>query len=135
MRAFRKSEILDAVVRDRRFALRLLKNLALRLDGHEQALRLFVAERAERRLARLLLRLAPVRPASGWVPLRFSPSNPELARTIGSTRWRISHFMGRFQQLGWLQRRPGLWIHREGLQEFLERPAAPDQAPKTGAAR
>jgi CRP/FNR family transcriptional regulator, cyclic AMP receptor protein len=118
--AFRKSELLDRVQRDRRFALRLLKNLALRLERYEQALADFVAEKTERRLARLLSRLAPIRPASGWVRLQFSPSNSELARTIGTTRWQISHYMGRFQRLGWLQRRPALWVHREGLKQFLE---------------
>lgn len=118
--AFRKSELLDRMQRDRRFALRLMKNLALRLDRYEQVLADFVAERTERRLARLLSRLAPVRPASGWVRLQCSPSNSELARTIGTTRWQISHYMGRFQRSGWLQRRPGLWVHREGLKEFLE---------------
>jgi CRP-like cAMP-binding protein len=118
--AFRKSELLDRIQRDRRFTLRLLKNLALRLDRYEQALADFVAERTERRLARLLSRLAPARPASGWVRLQFSPSNSELARTIGTTRWQISHYMGRFQRSGWLQRRPEPWVYRESLKEFLE---------------
>jgi CRP/FNR family transcriptional regulator, cyclic AMP receptor protein len=122
VQAFRKSELLDLAQQDRRFTLRLLKNLALRLDRCEQALADFVVERIERRLARLLSRLAPARPRSGWVRLQFSPSNAELARTIGTTRWQISHYMRRFQQLGWLQRRSGLWIHREGLNEFLELP-------------
>ncbi len=98
----------------------LLKGLALRLDRYEQLLADFLAERIERRLARLLSRLTPAKPASGWVRLQFSPSNSELARTIGTTLWQVSHYMRRFQQLGWLQRRPALWVHREGLDEFLE---------------
>jgi CRP/FNR family transcriptional regulator, cyclic AMP receptor protein len=117
---FRKSELLDLIQRDRRFALQLLRNLAVRLDRYEQALADFVAEKTERRLARLLSRLAPARPAAGWVKLQFSPRNSELARTIGTTRWQISHYMGHFQRLGWLRRRPDLWIHRESLREFLE---------------
>lgn len=118
--AFRKSELLDRIQRDRRFALRLLKNFAIRLDRYEQALADFVVERTERRLARLLSRLAPAKPPSGWVRLQFSPSNSELARTIGTTRWQISHYMGRFQRSGWLQRRPEPWVYRESLKEFLE---------------
>jgi hypothetical protein len=78
------------------FARRLLKNLALRLDRYEQALADFVTERTERGMARLLTRLAAAKPASGWVRSQFSPSNSELARTIGTTRWQISHYMGRF---------------------------------------
>jgi CRP-like cAMP-binding protein len=117
---FRGQELLDSMQRDRRFALRLLKNLALRLDRYEQAIGDFVTQKTESRLARLLSRLAPAKPASGWVPLKFSPTNPELARTIGTTRWQISHSMRHFQQLGWLQRRPSLWVRREGLNEFLQ---------------
>jgi len=116
---FRSSELLDRVQRDRRFALRLFRNLIRRLDRCGQAIQDFVTEPAERRLAWLLLRLAPARPASGWVRLRFSPSNAELARTIGTTRARISHFLNHFRQLGWLERRPELWVRREGLQNFL----------------
>ncbi|MBZ5625765.1 MAG: Crp/Fnr family transcriptional regulator [Acidobacteriia bacterium] len=121
--AFSRSELVNLMQQDRRFALRLLKNLALRLDRHEERIRDFVAERAERRLARLLFSFLPARAASGWVRLCFSPSNSELAKTIGTTRWRIAHFMRHFQQLGWLDRRPDLWVLCEGIREFLE-PAA-----------
>ena len=120
---FSRSELVDLVQQDRRFALRLLKNLALRLDRHEERIRDFVAEPAERRLARLLFSFLPARAASGWVRLCFSPSNSELARTIGTTRSRIAHFMRRFQQLGWLSRRPDLWVRCEGIREFLEQAA------------
>ncbi|HUI77589.1 MAG TPA: Crp/Fnr family transcriptional regulator [Bryobacteraceae bacterium] len=116
---FRRADLLDHVQKDRRFSLRLLKNLALRLNRYEESLRDSVTERAERRLARLLFRFLPARAHSGWVRLEFSPSNAELARTIGSTRWRVAHFMGRFQQLGWLDRRPDLWVRVEGIREFL----------------
>lgn len=118
--AFRVSQLLDRAQTDRRFARRLLRNLAYRLDRRGQAIGDFVAEPAERRLARLLSRLMPARPASGWVRLRFSLSNSQMARSIGTTRSRISHFIGHFRQLGWLQRRPELWVNREGLQEFLK---------------
>jgi len=118
--SFRKSEILSRLQQDPRFAARLLRNLARRLDRYEQTIQDAVLERAERRLALLLARLAPALPASGWVRLRFSPSNLELARTIGSTRWRIAHFMRHFQSLGWLQRRPDLWVLQQDLRQFLE---------------
>jgi hypothetical protein len=47
--------------------------------------------------------------------LEFSPTNTEIAKTIGSTRWQVAHFMRHFQQLGWLERRPDLWVHCETL--------------------
>jgi CRP-like cAMP-binding protein len=117
---FRKSELPALVRRDSRLAQQMLKNLALRLDRYEDTIRYFVTEQAERRLARLLVRLMPTRTKAEWTPLRFSPSNSELAKTVGTTRARIAHFMRHFQQLGWLGRRPGLWVRPEGLRAFLQ---------------
>jgi len=116
---FRISDLLDRLQQDRRFARRLLRSLAARLDSRTHSIRDFVTEPAERRLARLLYRLTPARNASGWVRLRFTPSNSEMARTVGTTRARISFFMGHFQRLGWLERRPTLRVRRDGLREFL----------------
>ncbi|HTS60542.1 MAG TPA: Crp/Fnr family transcriptional regulator [Candidatus Acidoferrales bacterium] len=117
--AFRRSELLDYLQQDRAFASALIRNLARRLANYEQVIQNAIVERAERRLALVLRTFVPGRPASGWVRLSFSPSNSELARTIGSTRWRVAHFMHNFQQLGWLQRRPELWVLRDRLDEFL----------------
>ncbi len=114
-----KSQLLDLIQTDRAFALRLLKDLALRIDRYERVIRDFVTRGAEYRLARLLAQLEPVRPASGWVRLRFSPTNSDLARTVGTTRARVAHFMARFQRRGWLRRRPDLWVEREELSLFL----------------
>lgn len=118
--AFRRSELLDRLTGDRRFAMRVVKNLALRLDRYEEALGDFVNEPAERRLAHLLLRLTPDGEASGWVRLPFDLTNRELAKAVGTTRWRVSHFMARFQRLGWLRRQEGLWVERERLGQFLQ---------------
>ncbi len=118
--AFRKTELLNRLQSDRRFALRFIKSLAFRMEQYEQAIRDFVAEGAERRLARWLLRIAPCPATSGWVRLPIDPSNPELSRMVGTTRPRISRFMRHFQESGWVRREHGLWIHREGLREFLK---------------
>jgi hypothetical protein len=107
-----------------------LTNLARRLDRYEQTIEDAIVERTERRLALLFRRFLPARPISGWVQLLFSPTNSELARTIGSTRWQVAHFMSRFQHLGWLQRRPKLWVLREGLQEFLDAAKEGDERPQ-----
>jgi len=118
--AFSKSQLLGRMQHDPRFAARLLRSLADRLGRCQQTFEDAVVERAERRLAMLFRRFLPARPQHGWVRLRFSPSNSELARSIGSTRWRVAHFMGHFQRLGWLERRGDLWVHCEGLRQFLE---------------
>jgi CRP-like cAMP-binding protein len=119
---FSKASLLNQIQQDRRFAMRFVRNVATRMDRFEAATRDFVTEPAESRLARLFLRLAPAGATSGWVRLLFSPSNSQLAKTIGTTRSRVSHFMSRFQQLGWLRRRPDLWINYEGLRAFVETP-------------
>lgn len=116
---FRKRELLDHLQDDRRFAMRLLKNLALRLDRYEQAIRDFVVDPAEVRLARLLSRVAPARRASEWVRLPVALTNLELAKMIGTTRWRVSHFLHYFERLGWLKLDGGIWLKRDGLTRFL----------------
>lgn len=122
---FRKPEFFERLRQDRRFARHVLENLALRMDRYEETIRDFVAEPAERRLAHALFRLMPSRPGTGWVRLPCNPTNPELARIVGTTRWRISHFLNRFQRQGWLRRKEGLWAQHEGLQAFLRSTARP----------
>jgi len=124
---FRKAEFFRRLRQDGRFAQQVLKSLALRMDRYEEAIRELATEPAERRLALALGRLAPTRPATGWVRLPWNPTNPEFAKMIGTTRWRISHFLNRFQRLGWVRRQAGLWVQREGLQAFLKLTVAPPQ--------
>ncbi|HEY1261924.1 MAG TPA: Crp/Fnr family transcriptional regulator [Terriglobales bacterium] len=121
---YRKSDLLNLLQKDRGFATRMLKSCALRMNRYEGRIREFVTERAERRLLLLLFRFVPPRANSGWVRLEFSPTNTEIAKTIRSTRWQVAHFMRHFQQLGWLDRRPDLWVRPEGLRIFLESPPA-----------
>lgn len=117
--AFDRSQLLDRLQIDRRFALRLLKAFATRTHRYEQAIADFIADPAEIRLARLLARALPPRPASGWVRLPYELSHRALAKTIGTSRWRIALFMRRFRESGWLRRDDGLWIDRSALGRFL----------------
>jgi CRP-like cAMP-binding protein len=116
---FEKSQLLERLQADRGFALRLLKALAARTHRYEQAIADFIADPAEIRLARLLARALPPKPTSGWVRLPYELSHRALAKTIGTSRWRIALFMRRFRESGWLRRDGGLWIERSGLREFL----------------
>src|SRR5438477_452503 len=56
---------------------------------------------------------------AGQVRLSFRFTNVELAKMVGTTRWRVSHLLNRFQRLGWLRRDRELWVQREGIQEYL----------------
>ena len=123
--AFRKAQFLRRLRRDGRFAQQVLKSLAVRLESYEETIGDLVTEPTERRLALALARLAPTRPATGWVRLPWNPTNPELAKIVGTTRWSISHFLNRFHRLGWVRRQDGLWLRREGLQAFLQSTAPP----------
>jgi len=115
---FRKTGLNLQMQDDPYFATRMMKALGLRLDGYEQLIRDFVREPAERRLARLLLRIAPTK--RGWAKIPFGLTNPDLSRMVGASRWRISNLVNRFQKLGLLRRQSGLWIQREALRKHLK---------------
>lgn len=76
-------------------------------------------ETAERRLARLLLRVTRDRKGPGMIRLLFDLSNRELANAVGTTRWHISYFMS-FQRLGLMRRHDGLWVDRQKLDDYLK---------------
>jgi CRP/FNR family transcriptional regulator, cyclic AMP receptor protein len=101
------------------FTSTVLQNLFRRLSRYEKSIARFVTAPAEARLASLLFELAP--PKGGWVRLPFALTNPDLAKMIGSSRWRVSYFLNRFQRLGWLRRSHGLWVERRKLKAFVEK--------------
>jgi CRP-like cAMP-binding protein len=98
----------------------MLASLGMRIARFEEVLLDLVTARTMIRLARLLSRLIPRGAKSEWIRLPVSPTNPELARMIGTTRWRVSHFLTEFQKAGWLRRDNGFWVNPEGLRQFLQ---------------
>ena len=56
----------------------------------------------EKRLARLLLLLANFGKEGGPEPILAKISQETLAEMIGTTRSRVSHFMNKFRQLGFI---------------------------------
>jgi len=115
---FKKAGLKVQLHEDAHFATRTMKALALRLEEYEQLIRDFVREPAERRLAYLLLRIAPKR--HGWVKIPFSLTNPDLSNMVGASRWRISNLLSKFQKRGLLRRHPGLWVQREAMRKHLK---------------
>jgi len=66
----------------------------------------------EKRLARLLLLLANFGQESKPVPLVAKMSQETLAEMIGTTRSRVSFFMNRFRELGYIEySSDGMYIH------------------------
>ena len=119
---FRRSDLVRRLRSDPRFALQIVRSLAARLDRYEQVIRDLAIEPPERRLARLLFRIAHGRTRSGWVQVPFRVTNQDLARMIGITQSRVSRLLSRFQRLGWLRRQEALSVHRGNLKLYLDEP-------------
>jgi CRP-like cAMP-binding protein len=75
--------------------------------------------RAEKRLARLLLMLAESSRPGEDVTLIPQISQEALANMIGSTRPRVSEFMNRFRKLGFIEYDNRIRVHKSLLNVFL----------------
>jgi len=74
---------------------------------------------SEKRLARLLLRLANVTLDGGGQPLPVALSQETLAEMIGTTRSRVSFFMNRFRKKGYVDYNGKIEVHRSLLEAML----------------
>jgi len=75
--------------------------------------------RAEKRLARLLLLLAEYGPPEEEAALIPPISQEALAQMIGSTRPRVNAFMNRFRKLGFIEYNNRIRVHKSLLNVFL----------------
>jgi CRP-like cAMP-binding protein len=75
--------------------------------------------RAEKRLARLLLLLAEYGPPEAEDALIPPISQEALAQMIGSTRPRVNAFMNRFRKLGFIEYDTRIRVHKSLLNVFL----------------
>jgi CRP/FNR family cyclic AMP-dependent transcriptional regulator len=64
---------------------------------------------AERRLARVLLRLAKLSPKGGSIP---TISQGVLADMVGTTRSRVNFYMNRFREQGFIAYNPGIKVQK-----------------------
>jgi CRP/FNR family transcriptional regulator, cyclic AMP receptor protein len=79
---------------------------------------------SEKRLARVLLLLANFGQEAGPEPIVGKFSQETLAKMIGTTRSRVSHFMNRFRELGYISYNGKLEIHNSLLNIVLrDKPA------------
>ncbi len=74
---------------------------------------------SEKRLARLLLLLANFGKEGQPEPVIAKISQETLAEMIGTTRARVSHFMNKFRQLGFIDYNGGIAVHRSLLSMVL----------------
>ena len=111
---------------DSEFASAFLSQMVQRAGQEEDDLvdRLFNS--TEKRLARVLLRLAKVegqsdsaRVASTGTVVPPGISQETLAQMIGASRSRVSSFLNKFRRLGLIEYNGRLRVHRPLLSEFL----------------
>jgi CRP/FNR family transcriptional regulator, cyclic AMP receptor protein len=74
---------------------------------------------SEKRLARALLLLANFGKEGKQEPVIAKVSQETLADMIGTTRSRVSHFMNKFRQLGYIDYNGGLEVHSSLLDAVL----------------
>jgi CRP/FNR family transcriptional regulator, cyclic AMP receptor protein len=74
---------------------------------------------SERRLARLLLRLAELGEEGEGVPIPVTLSQGTLAEMIGATRSRVSFFMNQFRKKGFISYNGKIDVHRSLLDTVL----------------
>ncbi len=74
---------------------------------------------SEKRLARTLLLLAHFGKEGKLEPVVPKISQEILARMIGTTRSRVSHFMNKFRNLGFIDYNGGLEVHSSLLNVVL----------------
>jgi CRP-like cAMP-binding protein len=97
---------------DPEFAERFLAHLLARNIRMEADLVDHLFNSSEKRLARLLLLMANFGQESKPVPLIASMSQETLAQMIGTTRSRVSFFMNRFRELGFIEYGDGgMYVH------------------------
>jgi CRP-like cAMP-binding protein len=83
----------------------------------------------EKRLARLLLLLANFGKEGRPQPILAKISQETLAEMIGATRSRVSHFMNKFRQLGFIEYNGHVEVHNSLLSVLLtDHPRTVDEA-------
>ena len=84
----------------------------------------------EKRLARLLLLLANFGKEGRPEPILAKISQETLAEMIGTTRSRVSHFMNKFRELGFIDYNGHLEVHNSLLSVLLAEQPRTVNAPK-----
>jgi CRP/FNR family cyclic AMP-dependent transcriptional regulator len=107
-----KQVMLDLLHKDPEFAERFLAYMLSRNIRMEADLVDHLFNSSEKRLARLLLLLANFGQESKPIPLIAKMSQETLAEMIGTTRSRVSFFLNRFRELGFIDYNgAGMHVH------------------------
>jgi CRP-like cAMP-binding protein len=117
--AFKRRQVLIAIRRNADFAEFFTTYLLQRNARIEEDLVDQLFNSSEKRLARVLLLLAPFGKDERPEDVVTNVSQETLARMIGTTRPRVSFFMNKFRRLGFIDYDNGLRVHRSLLAMIL----------------
>ncbi len=102
------------------FAQIFISRILTRLERAEENLIDQLFNSTEKRLARALLLLANVGKEGDARPVAVKISQEMLAEMIGTTRSRVSHFMNKFRQFGFIDYNGHLEVHGSLLSVVLD---------------
>jgi CRP/FNR family transcriptional regulator, cyclic AMP receptor protein len=114
-----KSEIQRLLQQEPAFSQMFLSHILARKDRVEEDLVDQLFNSTEKRLARLLLLLANFNKEGRPEPITAKISQEVLAEMIGTTRSRVSHFMNKFRELGFIDYNGHLEVHSSLLSVVL----------------
>jgi CRP/FNR family transcriptional regulator, cyclic AMP receptor protein len=114
-----KLEIQRLLQAETGFSQMFLSHILTRKDRVEEDLVDQLFNSTEKRLARLLLLLANFGKEGRPEPIIAKISQEVLAEMIGTTRSRVSHFMNKFRELGFIDYNGHLEVHSSLLSVVL----------------
>jgi CRP-like cAMP-binding protein len=117
-----KSDITSVIHNEPAFAELFIAHLLARNSRVEEDLVDLLFSSSEKRLARVLLLLANFGKEGRPEPIIAKISQETLAEMIGTTRSRVSHFMNKFRQLGFINYNGHLEVHSSLLSVVLSEP-------------
>jgi CRP-like cAMP-binding protein len=114
-----KTEIMRVIQDEPKFSQMFIAHILVRNARVEEDLVDLLFISTEKRLARVLLLLANFGKEGGPEPVIAKISQETLAEMIGATRSRVSHFMNKFRDLGFIDYNGHLEIHSSLLSVIL----------------
>jgi CRP/FNR family transcriptional regulator, cyclic AMP receptor protein len=114
-----KAEILQVLRDEPAFSQMFISHILARTARVEEDLVDQLFNSTEKRLARVLLLLANFGKEGRPEPINTKISQETLAEMIGTTRSRVSHFMNKFRQLGFIDYNGHLEVHSSLLSVVL----------------
>jgi CRP-like cAMP-binding protein len=114
-----KAEIMRVLLEESAFSQMFLSHVLARSARVEEDLVDQLFNSTEKRLARVLLLMANFGKEGRPEPIKAKISQETLAEMIGTTRSRVSHFMNKFRELGFIEYNGHLEVHSALLSVVL----------------